>query len=46
MVVSEGAKPKDGVAETHIEEGIDSKSGISVKFGGVGQKVAKELEET
>lgn len=45
VVVSEGAKPKDGVAETHIEEGIDSKSGISVKFGGVGQKVAKELEE-
>ena len=45
VVVSEGAKPKDGAAETHIEEGLDSKSGISVKFGGVGQKVAKELEK-
>ncbi len=45
VVVSEGASPKDGEAATHIEEGLDSKSGISVKFGGIGAKVAKELEK-
>jgi len=45
VVVSEGASPKDGEAATHVEEGLDSKSGISVKFGGIGAKVAKELEK-
>ncbi len=45
VVVSEGAKSKEGIVETHKEEGIDSQSGISVKFGGIGQKVAKELEK-
>lgn len=36
---------KDGENETHSAEGIDSQAGISVKFGGIGQKVAKELQD-
>lgn len=45
VVVSEGAMSKEGENETHQAEGIDNKSGISVKFGGIGQKVAKELQD-
>lgn len=45
VVVSEGAMSKEGETETHSAEGIDSQSGISVKFGGIGQKVAKELQD-
>ncbi len=45
VVVSEGAMPKDGTASTHSAEGIDAQAGISVKFGGAGEKVAKELQE-
>ena len=45
VVVSEGAMSKDGETETHSAEGIDSQAGISVKFGGIGQKVAKELQD-
>ena len=45
VVVSEGAMPKNGEEETHQAEGVDSKAGISVKFGGIGVKVAKELQE-
>ena len=45
VVVSEGAMSKDGENETHSAEGIDSQAGISVKFGGIGQKVAKELQD-
>ena len=45
VVVSEGATPKNGEATTHVEEGLDSSAGISVKFGGVGARVAKELEK-
>lgn len=45
IVVSEGAKPKDGEAATHIAEGLDAKSGISVKYGGAGDRVAKELQK-
>ncbi len=45
VVVSEGAMSKDGESETHSAEGIDSQAGISVKFGGIGQKVAKELQD-
>lgn len=44
VVVSEGAKPKDGEAST-FTAGIDSKSGISVKFAGAGDRAAKELEK-
>lgn len=44
VVVSEGAMPKDGTASTHSAEGIDAQAGISVKFGGAGEKVAKELQ--
>ena len=45
VVVSEGAKPIDGEASTYKDEDIDSKSGISVKFQGAGEKVAQELEK-
>ena len=45
VVVSEGAKPKDGEAATHVAEGLDSKSGISIKYGGAGDRVAKELQK-
>lgn len=45
VVVSEGAMSKEGENKTHQAEGIDSKAGISVKFGGIGEKVAKELQE-
>ena len=45
VVVAEGAVPKDGEAETYAEEGLDSKSGISIKFTGAGPRVAKELEK-
>ena len=45
IVVSEGAKPKDGEAATHVAEGLDAKSGISVKYGGAGDRVAKELQK-
>lgn len=45
VVVSEGAMPKDGTASTHSAEGIDAQAGISVKFGGAGEKVAKELQK-
>ena len=45
VVVSEGAMSKDGENETHVAEGVDAHSGISVKFGGIGPKVAKELQE-
>lgn len=45
VVVSEGAMSKEGENETHSAEGIDSQAGISVKFGGIGQKVAKELQD-
>ena len=45
IVVSEGAMSKDGENETHSAEGIDSQAGISIKFGGIGPKVAKELQE-
>lgn len=44
VVVSEGAKPKDGEAST-FKASIDNGTGISTKFAGAGQKVAKELEE-
>ena len=45
VVVSEGAMPKDGEASTYVDEDVDSKSGISVKFQGAGQIVADELEK-
>lgn len=45
VVVSEGAMSKDGENETHQAEGVDAQSGISVKFGGIGPKVAKQLQE-
>ena len=46
VVVSEGAKAKGGQEETHAAEGVgDSKEGISIKFGGIGVQVAKELEK-
>lgn len=44
VVVSEGAMPKDGEASTFTSD-IDSKSGISVKFAGAGDRVAKELQK-
>lgn len=44
VVVSEGAIPKDGQASTY-KANIDNGTGISIKFAGAGQKVAKELEE-
>lgn len=45
VVVSEGAISKDGVAETYVAEGLDAGAGISVKFAGVGNKIAKQLQE-
>ena len=45
VVVSEGAISKEGDNTTHEAEGLDSKAGISVKFGGVGDKVAKQLQQ-
>ncbi len=45
VVVSEGAVSKNGESENFKAEGVDSKSGINVKFGGIGVKVAKELQE-
>ena len=45
VVLSEGAMSKDGENETHSAEGIDAQAGISIKFGGIGPKVAKELQE-
>ncbi len=45
VVVSEGAMSKDGENETHSAEGVDAQAGISIKFGGIGPKVAKELQE-
>ncbi len=44
VVVSEGAAPKDGEASTFTSD-VDSKSGISVKFAGAGDKVSKELQK-
>lgn len=44
VVVSEGAAPKDGEASTFTSD-VDSKTGISVKFAGAGDKVSKELEK-
>ena len=43
VVVSEGAKPKDGEASTYKAK-IDNGTGISIKFSGAGERVAKELE--
>ncbi len=45
VVVSEGAISKDGENETYAAEGVDAKAGISVKFGGIGPKVAKQLQD-
>ena len=45
VVVSEGAFPKGGEATSHAAEGIDDKAGISIKYGGEGQRVAKMLQE-
>ena len=44
VVVSEGAKPKDGDASTFVSD-VDDKTGISVKFAGAGERVARELQE-
>ncbi len=44
VVVSEGAKPKDGEAST-FKADIDGGTGIQVKFAGAGDKVSKELEK-
>ncbi len=44
VVVSEGAIPKDGEASTY-KANIDNGTGISIKFAGAGEKVAKELQE-
>lgn len=44
VVVSEGAFPKDGTVSAHEAEGV-GKSGISIKFAGAGEKVAKQLQE-
>ena len=45
VVVSEGAHPINAEQTTHAAEGIDNKAGISVKFGGEGNRVAKQLKE-
>ena len=45
VVVSEGAHPINEKQTTHAAEGIDNKAGISIKFGGEGNRVAKELQE-
>ncbi len=44
VVVSEGAKEKNKEASTYNAD-IDSKTGISVKFAGAGDKVAKQLQD-
>lgn len=44
VVVSEGAMPKDGIASTYKAD-ISDGTGISVKFAGAGERVAKELQE-
>ena len=44
VVVSEGAKPKDGVAST-FKANIGEGTGITTKFAGAGDRVAKELQE-
>ena len=43
IVVSEGAKPINGESSVY-EANIDEGSGISTKFAGAGDRVAKELE--
>ena len=43
IVVSEGAKPINGESSVY-EANIDQGSGISTKFAGAGDRVAKELE--
>ena len=45
VVVSEGAHPINEKQTTHAAQGIDNKAGISIKFGGEGNRVAKELQE-
>ena len=45
VVVSEGAHPINAAQTTHSAEGIDNEAGISVKFGGEGNRVAKQLQE-
>lgn len=44
VVVSEGAMPKNGEASTYKAD-IDANTGVSIKFAGAGEKVAKELQE-
>ena len=44
VVVSEGARPKDGSAST-VSADIASGTGIQTKFAGAGERVAKELEK-
>lgn len=44
VVVSEGAKEKGEEASTFVSN-VDARTGISVKFAGAGDKVAKKLEE-
>ncbi len=44
VVVSEGAIPKNGQASTFNSD-VDNGTGITVKFAGAGDKVAKELEK-
>ena len=44
VVVSEGAMEKNKEASTFNSD-VDSKTGISVKFSGAGDKVAKQLQE-
>ena len=44
VVVSEGAMEKNKEASTYNSD-VDSKTGISVKFAGAGDKVAKQLQE-
>ena len=45
VVVSEGAHPLNEKQTTNAAEGIDDKAGISIKFGGEGNRVAKELQD-
>lgn len=45
VVVSEGAKPKGGEAATYTAEGLHAQSGISIKYSGAGERVAKELQD-
>lgn len=44
VVVSEGAYPKNGTISAHSAD-IAEGTGISIKFGGAGEKVAKELQK-